>query len=126
MVATAGALLGAAVFLFEKSLGLQRQVHLVLERRVLARGKQTSRSKTGKEKTSEYVVAWTNRYMGKTRVFATTLGHNNETVADPRYLDLVTRGLLWSVNKLDSANVRPPTRPLPSRRPAPTKEPNEV
>ena len=46
-------------------------------------------------------MAWTNLYKGKTRVFATTLGHNNETVNDPRYLDLVTRGLLWSVNKLD-------------------------
>ena len=53
------------------------------------------------------VVAWTNRYNGKTRVFGTTLGHNNDTVADPRYLDLVTRGLLWSVDKLDAAHLTP-------------------
>ena len=46
------------------------------------------------------VVAWTNDF-GGTKVFSTTLGHNNETVADPRYLDLVTRGLLWTVGKLD-------------------------
>ena len=52
----------------------------------------------------EAVVAWTNDYHG-TRVFSTTIGHNNETVADARYLDLVTRGLLWSVDKLDAAHL---------------------
>jgi type 1 glutamine amidotransferase len=40
-------------------------------------------------------------------VFATTLGHNNDTVADPRYLDLVTRGLLWSLGKLDDKHLKP-------------------
>lgn len=47
------------------------------------------------------VVTWTNLYRGKTRVFSTTLGHMSETVADPRYLDLVARGLLWACGKLD-------------------------
>jgi type 1 glutamine amidotransferase len=65
----------------------------------LVRGKQTVTSKNGKVSVSDYVVTWTNMYKGKTKVFATTLGHNNETVEDPRYLDLVTRGLLWSVQK---------------------------
>jgi type 1 glutamine amidotransferase len=65
----------------------------------LARGRQTTRSKKGEQATSDYVVAWTNDYHG-TKVFATTLGHNNQTVADARYLDLVTRGLLWSCGKL--------------------------
>ncbi len=47
------------------------------------------------------VVAWTNEYgPNKTRVFSTTLGHNTETVADARYLDLVSRALLWTTNKL--------------------------
>ena len=56
----------------------------------------------GKQGVSEAVVVWTNEYGDKkTRVFSTTLGHNNETVADARYLDLVTRGLLWSCDKLD-------------------------
>jgi type 1 glutamine amidotransferase len=63
----------------------------------LARGKQ------GKE---DVVVVWTNLYRGKTKVFATTLGHNNVTVEDPRYLDLVTRGLLWAVDKLDNAHFK--------------------
>jgi type 1 glutamine amidotransferase len=65
--------------------------------RPLARGKQ------GK---SDFVVAWTNTYLSKTKVFATTLGHNNETVVDARYLDLVTRGLLWSVDKLNDSYLK--------------------
>ena len=55
---------------------------------------------------NDYVVAWTNNYSG-TKVFATTLGHNNQTVADPRYLDLVTRGLLWSCGKLNDQYLKP-------------------
>lgn len=74
--------------------------------RPLARGKQTIKSKDGKERTENVVVAWTNLYKGKSRVFATTLGHNNATVGDSRYLDLVTRGLLWSVDKLDDAHLK--------------------
>lgn len=74
----------------------------------LARGRQTTRSKAGKESMNDYVVTWTNDYRG-TKVFATTLGHNNQTVADPRYLDLVTRGLLWSCNKLNDKYFKPST-----------------
>ena len=56
----------------------------------------------GKQDDSETVVVWTNEYGDKkTRVFSTTIGHNNATVSDARYLDLVTRGLLWSCDKLD-------------------------
>lgn len=51
--------------------------------------------------TAEAVVAWTNEYgPNKTRVFSTSLGHNNDTVADDRYMDLVTRGLLWVTGRL--------------------------
>jgi hypothetical protein len=66
----------------------------------LARGLQD----TGK-KVDDYVVTWVNQY-GKTRVFCTTLGHNTATVADPRYLELVTRGLLWSCDKLDDRYLK--------------------
>ena len=76
----------------------------------LARGKQTVKDKHGKESTSDNIVAWTNLYNGRARVFATTIGHNNETVADPRYLDLVMRGLLWSVDKLDDAHLKQPAK----------------
>jgi type 1 glutamine amidotransferase len=78
----------------------------------LVRGRQTVQGKDGKERTSEAVVAWTNLYKGKTRVFATTLGHNNTTVDDPRYLDLVARGLLWAVDKLDEAHLKPAPKVL--------------
>jgi hypothetical protein len=54
----------------------------------------------GKQDKQEAVVTWTNDYKG-TRVFNTTIGHFNETVADARYLDLVTRGLLWACGKMD-------------------------
>jgi type 1 glutamine amidotransferase len=60
----------------------------------------------GKQQDADNVVVWTNDYDGKTRVFATTLGHNNDTVADARYLDLVTRGLLWSLDKLDDKHLK--------------------
>lgn len=61
----------------------------------------------GKQDGQEAVVVWTNLYgPKKTRVFCTTLGHNNETVADSRYLDLVAKGVLWATSKMD-ANGRP-------------------
>jgi len=56
-----------------------------------------------KETTTEKIVAWTNEYgPKKTRIFSTTIGHNNKTVEDDRYLDLVARAVLWSVDKLDA------------------------
>ena len=76
----------------------------------LAGGEQTVTDKAGKSATAAGVVAWTNVYAGKARVFATTLGHNNETVADAKYLDLVARGLLWSAGKLDAAHLLPARR----------------
>ena len=63
----------------------------------LAKGKQD----TGR-RVNEFVVAWANDYHG-TRVFSTTLGHNNTLVGDDRYLDLLARGLLWSCGKLDDS-----------------------
>jgi type 1 glutamine amidotransferase len=80
--------------------------------RPLARGSQTFRGKDGKERTDDHVVAWTNTYNGKARVFATTLGHNNATVGDDRYLDLVARGLMWTVGKLDAEHMKPAKKVL--------------
>ena len=62
----------------------------------IARGKQSYVAKDGTPKESDYVVAWTNLYQNKTRVFSTTIGHNNTTVQDDRYLDLVSRGIVWA------------------------------
>ncbi|MEC5127657.1 ThuA domain-containing protein [Verrucomicrobiales bacterium BCK34] len=57
-------------------------------------------TRDGKEKTDVAIVAWTNETQGA-RSFSTTLGHNTETVADDRYLNLVVRGLLWACDKLN-------------------------
>ncbi|MEX2212493.1 MAG: ThuA domain-containing protein [Phycisphaeraceae bacterium] len=47
-------------------------------------------------------LIWINTFGPKnTRVFSTTLGHNTKTMADDRYLDLLTRGVLWACNKLN-------------------------
>ncbi len=52
-------------------------------------------------RTANAVVAWTNEYgPNKTKIFCTTLGHNNDTVGDERYLELVVRGLLWTTGNL--------------------------
>ena len=75
----------------------------------LAHGTQVIKNKAGApQRTNDFVVAWVNTYQEKARVFSTTIGHNNETVADARYLDLVTHGLLWACNKLDAQG-----KPLP-------------
>ena len=73
----------------------------------LAKGKQVVKNKEGKETPVETIVAWTNTYNGKTRVFGTTLGHNNATVGDAKYVSLITRGLLWSVDKLNDQYLKP-------------------
>jgi len=65
--------------------------------KLLDTARPLTRGKQGKD---EYIVTWTNTYNGKANVFCTTLGHNNQTVDDPRYLTLVTRGLLWATKHL--------------------------
>ncbi len=68
----------------------------------------------GTQEKETTVVAWAHEYgPKKTKVFSTTIGHNNETVADPQYLDLVTRGILWSTGKLT-----PDGHPAPGYAPA--------
>lgn len=55
--------------------------------------------KDPKDAKAEHVVVWTNS-SGKNRTFATTLGHTDATMKTDVYLDLVARGLLWSIGKL--------------------------
>jgi type 1 glutamine amidotransferase len=71
----------------------------------LARGRQTVKARDGGTREMEHVVAWVNEFEG-TRVFNTTLGHNNVTVGDSRYLELVTRGLLWACDKLKAPYLK--------------------
>lgn len=55
---------------------------------------------TSKDQASgkDQVCVWTNQF-DKGRVFGTTLGHHNETVGDAKFLDLLARGLQWSVDQ---------------------------
>ena len=65
----------------------------------LARGTQDAGENPGENDTT---IVWTNRYgPKKARVFSTTIGHNNQTVKDDRYLDLVSRGVLWALDKIN-------------------------
>jgi len=79
--------------------------HLLDTATALARGRQKVKRRVGPGAQSDFVVVWTNNYRG-TKVFATTLGHNDETVSDARYLDMVTRGLLWSCGKLNDTYLK--------------------
>jgi len=55
----------------------------------------------------DHAVIWTHTF-GKGRIFGTTLAHNNVTMSDPVYLDMLTRGLLWASDKLDeNGNPKP-------------------
>lgn len=67
-------------------------------------------SAKNRSKGNEEVCVWTNDYRG-TRVFGTTLGHHNETVSSPEFLDLLTRGTLWACGKLDAGYLKPTTKP---------------
>lgn len=51
-----------------------------------------------KETDRDEPVVWTNQYQG-VRMFATTLGHHNETMESPEWLDLVARGVQWAMEK---------------------------
>jgi type 1 glutamine amidotransferase len=65
--------------------------------KLLGTAKPLTKGQQGKDTA---IITWTNLYNQKTRVFCTSLGHNNETVADDRYLTLVARGLLWATGHL--------------------------
>jgi len=47
-------------------------------------------------------VIWVNT-VGKLRTFSISLGHTNAVMQTPEYLDLVTRGLLWTCGRVDGA-----------------------
>ena len=53
----------------------------------------------GEDTKKDHTVIWLNTF-GKARIFGTSLGHHNETMNNDVWLDLVSRGLLWSVDRL--------------------------
>ena len=54
----------------------------------------------GTDTQKDHPVIWVNTF-GGTRVFGTSIGHHNETMNTNVWLDLVSRGVLWSVDKLE-------------------------
>ncbi|MFT7632554.1 MAG: putative heme-binding domain-containing protein [Mariniblastus sp.] len=77
----------------------------VLTAHALATGKQTVK-RNGKESTQEAIVVWTNETQGA-RSFSMSIGHYSDGVADERYLNLVTRGMLWACDKLSPDYQKP-------------------
>lgn len=77
----------------------------VFDAQPLARGTQKYQ-RNGQEKVDKAIVVWVNEKQGA-KSFSTTLGHNTSTVADPRYLELVSRGLLWACGKLNGDYLQP-------------------
>lgn len=59
------------------------------------------------ESNRTFPLLWTNTH-GKARVFVTSLGHNTEMIADPVYLGVVTRGLLWTAGRLQDDGTPAP------------------
>ena len=56
----------------------------------LPRKKDLKQNPDAKPREASAAVVWTNEYgPNKTKIFSTTLGHNNDTVGDDRYLDLI-------------------------------------
>lgn len=53
----------------------------------------------GKDTKKDHTVIWLNTF-GRARVFGTSLGHHNETMNSAVWLDVVARGLLWSVQQI--------------------------
>ncbi|MCA9086254.1 MAG: ThuA domain-containing protein [Planctomycetaceae bacterium] len=61
----------------------------------------------GEDTKQDHTVIWLNTF-GNARVFGTSLGHHNETMNNDVWLDLVARGVLWSVDRL-----APNGKPMP-------------
>jgi type 1 glutamine amidotransferase len=79
---------------------LYNNIQVFPSAKALVKGKQDAGDREG---VNNAVVVWTAEYGDKkTKVFSTTLGHNNGTVGDDRFLDLVSRGLLWATDKINA------------------------
>jgi type 1 glutamine amidotransferase len=61
----------------------------------------------GSDTKKDHPVIWVNTF-GKGKTFGTTLGHHNETMSHPTYIELVTRGLLWTVDGLGDDGLPKP------------------
>lgn len=56
----------------------------------------------------DFHIVWTNLYGSQNaRLFGTSLAHHNVTFQNPVFLDLLTRGLLWTVDQLNATYLHP-------------------
>lgn len=63
-------------------------------------------SKSSKDGTMHTNI-WVNAYGPQaTRVFATTIGHHNETMLEANYMEMLTRGFLWAAGHSVSRNIQ--------------------
>ena len=85
--------------------GTQMQMPRQRKKKGKNKAKEAKPEPAPQPKKATAAVVWVNEYHGA-RVFSTTIGHFNETVGDDRYLDLVTRGLLWSCGKLNQSYLK--------------------
>lgn len=53
----------------------------------------------GVETQKDHPAIWINQY-GKARIFGTTLGHPTQVITDDVFLDTMSKGILWAVDKL--------------------------
>jgi len=70
---------------------------------VLCKAMEKQKDKeTGKwvDTRKDNAIVWINNY-GKGRVFGTTLAHNNTTIQNENYMNMMARGILWACDKLD-------------------------
>lgn len=64
---------------------------------------QSKSVKTGKMEAN----IWVNEYgPNKTRIFATTIGHHNETMMQEQFMEMFTRGFIWATGKAVAENLR--------------------
>lgn len=61
----------------------------------------------GEDTQKDHTVIWLNTF-GKAKIFGTSLGHHNETMNTQEWLDVVSRGLLWTVGKLNDDGTPAP------------------
>ncbi len=99
--------------------------------KVLAHGERIDPKKNDGTVLNQDACIWTNQY-GKGRVFGSTIGHYNDEMSDPVFLNYVTRGLLWSCDKLNDQYLKPEPKiekdnaKKVSTGPQPTLAPDEV
>ena len=65
---------------------------------------------TSERDATDHAVLWVNQY-GKARVFGTTYGHSSATFGDETFLDVVTRGIMWTADRLKVAEPSPQPTP---------------